>query len=217
MSQTNLAAWVSLPVHLSLPRMAEATESRVTGQGAQMSGCPRVGRKTFQRRRKVFLTPLADPPPPPPKASPSSTSGDISLPCIPSHLPPTFFPFLTSYSMVKCPLQSGHPPGHPLHLLPPHSSFVLFPAWSETPPASEFLPLPSDSERWGGGVGVGDAALGPSSRTVEAQPEQLICGGSPRAPASRLAIQGAWELSQAGKSPLNLESENPKFHHYCCH
>ena len=94
MSQTNLAGWVSLPVHLSLPRMAEATESRVTGQGAQMSGCPRVGRKTFQRRRKVFLTPLADPPTPTPQGfSLVHLRGHFSA-LYPFPPPTSLFPFL---------------------------------------------------------------------------------------------------------------------------
>lgn len=105
------------------------------------------GGRSSKWKKKPYLCPHCRAPPPQTSHFPSS--GDISLPCIPPHLPPTFFPFLTSYSMVNRPFYFCHPTGHPFHSLPPHSSFVLFPAWSETPPALEFLPLLSDSEqRW---------------------------------------------------------------------
>lgn len=84
----------------------------------------------------------------------TSTLAPLSTPAsgkflnpVPCKLPPTFFPFLASYSMVKRFLWSCHPPGHPRQT--PLASFVLFPAWSETPPAPEFLPLPSGGGGWG--------------------------------------------------------------------
>lgn len=108
------------------------------------------GGRSFQMGKKARPMPSLSSTPTQTSHFPSS--GDISLPCIPPHLPPTFFPFLTSYSMVNRPFYFCHPTGHPFHSPPPpHSSFVLFPAWSETPPALEFLPLLSDSEqRWRG-------------------------------------------------------------------
>ena len=62
-----------------------------------------------------------------------------------------------------------------------------------------------------------DAALGPSSWTVEAQSEQQTREKTPRSPARRLATEGAWELTKSGKSPLNLEAENPRSHPHFCH
>lgn len=58
--------------------------------------------------------------------------------------------------------------------------------------------------------------MGPSSSTVEGQPEQPTWGDSFKASSQRVAVEGAWELNEA-RGPLNLEPENPKFYPYFYH
>ena len=89
-----------------------------------MSGCPRVERKVFPNKKKGAPD-ATHCPSPHPQASHFSNSGDTSLPRVLSKPPPTFFPFLTSYSMVKRPLRSCHPPGHP-STFSPHTVPLFF-------------------------------------------------------------------------------------------
>ena len=78
---------------------------------------------SFQIRRKVLLHTHC--PSPHPQASHFSNSGYTSLPRTLSKPLPTFFPFLTSYSMVKRPLCSCHPPSHP-STFSPHAVSLFF-------------------------------------------------------------------------------------------
>ena len=79
--------------------------------------------QSFQMRRKTLCHSL---PITPTRAPHFTPSRDISLPDIPPNLPPTFFPFLTSYSMVKRPLHSCHPPGQPPPPSPPTQFLCSF-------------------------------------------------------------------------------------------
>lgn len=85
-----------------------------------MSGCQGQKGRSFQRRRQARLVTFATSVP-----APLSTpaSGTVLSP-VPRTLPPTFFPFLASYSMVDRLLCSCHPPGHPRQT--PPLPFPLF-------------------------------------------------------------------------------------------
>lgn len=130
-SQENLCGWVSLDsvcLSVCIPETAEAAENRedrlAREFGTQMCDCSRVRRKVLPSEKKTLLCPSL-----PPQASHFPSSRDVSLPCIPPSLPPTFFPFLTSYSMVKCRFDFCCLPSHcssPFTSPPPKVSLCSF-------------------------------------------------------------------------------------------
>lgn len=131
------------------------------------------GGRSFQIGRKALLRPLTAHHP---HSRPPTTPALGAFLC-PAPLPtPTYlFSFLDFIFHGESSLLLLPPHWPLLHPLPPHNSFVLFPAWSETPPALEFLPLLSDSEQRRSGL---DAALlnrgSPATATgLERQPQGL--------------------------------------------
>lgn len=159
-----------------------------------MSGYPRVGRKILPNEKKAPPLPLTAQPPP--QASHFPSSRHVSLPCIPPNLPPTFFPFLTSYSMAKRPLHSCYPPGHPLHPLP-HTVplFFFLPGRKLHQPRSS-CPSRLIVSRGGRGWRTSLGTLQLKSGSPAIAP---ALGREPRASSRGLAVSGAWELNKAGE------------------
>lgn len=167
-------------------------------------------------KRKILLMPLAAHHPHP--RLPSSPGLGTFLSLHPSRPPTYLFPFLDFifHGEASPPLL---PPSWPPPPSSPTQFFVLFPAWSETPPARSSCPSHLIVSR-GLGVGGGGWRTQPWNPPAgERTPGQR---GWPEDEASRLQLKGLLSKGLAssvrlGTSSLNLEAENHRFLPYYYH